>query len=220
MKPTRIKICGITNLEDALAAVEAGADVLGYNFYPHSPRYISPVMCARIQAGLENHGISVCTVGVFVNETVGSVSRTLKTCGLDLAQLSGDEPPLEVKALGGLAFKGIRPQNEGEAVAFSRLYAEPEVLPALLVDAYRPGLYGGTGHTGNWSLARSLSGRYSILLAGGLHPGNVAQAVEQVRPWGVDVASGVESSPRRKDPQKMSDFIQAVQKLSQEVSPC
>jgi phosphoribosylanthranilate isomerase len=217
---TYIKICGITNLEDALAAAEAGADFLGFNFYPPSPRCISPAVCERIRAGLVKRGVTIRTVGVFVNEPVDNILHILDACGLDLAQLSGDEPPRAVQELAGLGFKAVRPQNRKDAEKLARQFAAPEILPSLLIDAYRPGLYGGTGLTGDWRLAGALSDRRPVMLAGGLHPGNAAQAVIQVRPWGLDVASGVEATPGCKDAQKMRQFILAVKKLPVEGIIC
>jgi len=200
-----VKICGLTTLEDALAAVEAGADLLGFNFYPPSPRYISPAECARLAAELRKRGCSARLVGVFVNASAGEIEAILDGCALDLAQLSGDEGPELVQRLGKRAFKAIRPAGPSEPDYPAR--AEP---PAYLIDAYRPGEYGGTGQTGDWRLAAELARRAPILLAGGLRSENVAAAVQQVHPWGVDVASGVESAPGRKDPDKMRAFIQSA----------
>ena len=200
-----VKICGVTTVEDALAAVEAGADLLGFNFYPQSRRYITPAICERIVAQLPD---AVTRVGVFVNARPEEVIAILDDCSLDLAQLSGDEPPEALAALGGRAFKAIRPVSLAMAQAAVARYAVP-TPPALLVDACRPGEYGGTGHTADWALARALAATHPILLAGGLRPENVAEAVRQVCPWGVDVASGVESRPGRKDAQRMAAFVAA-----------
>jgi phosphoribosylanthranilate isomerase len=210
MEPIKIKICGIKTLDEALAAVEAGADYLGFNFYPPSPRYITPRDCARLQAGLVERGLQALAVGVFVNAPVESIARILDDCGLDLAQLSGAEPAGDLEALVGRAFKGIRPADQAAAQAEAGRYARRELSPALLVDAYHPGLYGGAGQAGDWALARFLADRYPILLAGGLNPENVALALDRVQPWGVDVASGVESAPGRKDPHKIAAFTRAV----------
>lgn len=213
----KVKICGITNLDDALAALEAGADLLGFNFYSASPRHIFPHECQRLVAALESFRSQVTLVGVFVDTPPDQVLRILNQCKLDLAQLSGDEPPEALKALGGRAFKAIRPSSQANMVELVEAYPGRSKPPAYLIDAYRPGQYGGTGQTANWSLAASLSLHFPLLLAGGLTPANVAQAVKQVRPWGVDVASGVESSSQgsrgRKDAQKMHDFITAARGL-------
>ncbi len=206
----QVKICGITRLEDALAAVDAGADMLGFNFYPASKRYISPADCTDIQNGLAQHGMDVATVGVFVNTDFETIMQTLDHCHLDLAQLSGDEPPDLLARLGEKAFKSIRPQTIAEAFVAVDAYPPRRTPPALLVDAYQPGAYGGTGVVGDWSLACDLALQMPLLLAGGLTPENVAEAVRQVQPWGVDVASGVESAPGIKDAGKMRWFIAAA----------
>lgn len=213
----RVKVCGITTLDDALAAIDAGADMLGFNFYPQSPRYVPPQICAKIVSALVSRGIEtapnyqslITLVGVFVNSPLTEVQAILDGCGLHLAQLHGDEPPEFVEALEGRAFKGLRPATVEQALAEARRFAR-RAAPALLVDAYRPGAYGGTGQTGDWGLARALAEEYPILLAGGLTPENVAEAVAQVQPWGVDVASGVESGPGRKDARKMAAFVRAA----------
>jgi phosphoribosylanthranilate isomerase len=206
---TRIKICGITTLDDALAAVEAGVDMLGFNFYEPSPRYVRPPDCARMVAALQDRGAFVTTVGVFVNTPPEQVAAILDDCGLDLAQLSGDEPPEFLDML-GRAFKSIHPPTLDTAQSDARRYARRAAPPALLVDAYHPSKYGGTGQTGDWTLARTLAAEYPLLLAGGLRPENVARAIAQVQPWGVDVASGVEASPGKKDAGKMAAFVQEV----------
>jgi phosphoribosylanthranilate isomerase len=208
---TRVKICGITTRQDALAAVDAGADMLGFNFYPKSKRYIPPEQCVRIVSFLAQYTARVQLVGVFVNAGPAEIEAIADDCHLDLVQLSGDESPEAMRALGESTFKGIRPTSLEEAQADAARFAR-SASPALLVDAHRPGEYGGTGHTGDWELARMLATQYPILLAGGLNPDNVAAAVAQVRPWGVDVASGVESSPGRKDESKMKAFVQAARK--------
>ena len=202
-----VKICGLTNVDDALAAVEAGADLLGFNFYPPSPRCISPQTCASIIAAVAAGPRRVVTVGIFVNEAPERVQAILDECGLDLAQLHGDESPQVVAAFQGRAFKGIR-GAQGDPAPFAAVCSS---APMLLVDAYSPKLYGGTGQTADWQAARTLAVHYPILLAGGLTPDNVAEAVRQVRPWGVDTASGVEIAPGRKDHQKIRAFVEAAQ---------
>jgi phosphoribosylanthranilate isomerase len=215
-----VKICGVRTLEEALFSCETGADLLGFNFYPSSPRFIPPLACARLLGSLANRQIAIRTVGVFVNEAVERVTGILDDCGLDLAQLHGDEPPDDLTALDGRSFKALRLRDPETAVQEARRYARPGLRPALLVDANFAGQYGGTGRAGDWSLARALADHFPVLLAGGLNPGNVAAAIRQVRPWGVDVASGVESAPGRKDRQKIAAFIKAVGDLSQEVTLC
>jgi phosphoribosylanthranilate isomerase len=204
-----VKICGIKTLEEALAAAECGAGMLGFNFYPPSPRAVATQTCASIVAGLKSRGFSPLTVGVFVNQSPERVRTILQACGLDLAQLSGDEGPERLAALNGIAFKAVRPRTPQEADSLLVEFARPQA-PALLVDAHLQGAYGGTGRTGDWALARRLAARAPLLLAGGLNPANVAAAIQAVRPWGVDVASGVESSPGVKDPAKISAFISAA----------
>ena len=203
---TKIKICGIKTVNDALAAMEAGAEMLGFNFYPKSPRYIGVGQCRDIMSVMRKYG-HITYVGVFVNASVAEIRATMDTCALTLAQLHGDETSETLNSLYGRAFKAFRdiPQSMN---GFAR-----EEAPAFLVDASVKGAYGGTGVTADWSHAASLAKHYPILLAGGLTPENVAQAVQLVRPWGVDVASGVESSPGVKDANKMKAFVQAVKRL-------
>lgn len=200
---TKIKICGIKSVSDALAANEAGADLIGFNFYPKSPRYIDVGRCRDIMSVMRRYG-SIAYVGLFVNASVAEVRATLETCGLSLAQLHGDETPEMLNALDGRAFKAFRgiPQSLD---GFARQGA-----PALLVDASVEGMYGGTGVTADWDGAAEIAKRYPLLLAGGLTPENVAEAVQRVKPWGVDVASGVESAPGEKDLHKMKAFVKAV----------
>jgi phosphoribosylanthranilate isomerase len=200
---TKIKICGIRTVDDALAAMEAGADLIGFNFYRKSPRCIDVGRCRDIMAVMRKYG-HIMYVGVFVNASRGEVQATMGTCALTLAQLHGDETAEMVQALRGKAFKALRgiPQTLDGFVR--------EGAPALLVDASVRGAYGGTGLKADWDGAAELAKRYPILLAGGLTPENVAEAVRCVEPWGVDVASGVESSPGVKDPSKMRAFVQAV----------
>jgi phosphoribosylanthranilate isomerase len=213
----KVKVCGITCLEDALAAQGAGVDLLGFNFYPPSPRYIAPAPCATITAALRNSRMTL--VGVFVNATPAQVQAITAACRLDLAQLAGDEPPEELAALerlGVSAFKTLHPvDSRALQTALERYPAHP-LPPAYLIDAYRPGAYGGTGKTADWSLAADLAAHVPILLAGGLRADNVAAAVRKVRPWGVDVASGVERAPGRKDAQQMATFVLAAHAADQE----
>jgi phosphoribosylanthranilate isomerase len=203
----KVKICGITSLEDATAAVELGADMLGFNFYPPSPRSLTADKAGEIIASLRDRAAQTEMVGVFVNQRPETVQTLFVQCGLDLVQLSGDEPPREVQALAPAAFKAIRPADAAQAFEQAALYARRAAAPALLLDARVPGQYGGTGQTVDWELASSLARRVPLLLAGGLTPENLPQALEQVRPWGVDVASGVESQPGVKDLRRMAEFI-------------
>ena len=206
-----VKICGITTLDDGLAAVEAGADMLGFNFYPPSPRYVEREACAAMITGLRARGVQATMVGVFVNQPAAEVAAILDECGLDLAQLSGDEPPEDLALLGERAFKALRPRDVVAAASLAAIYPRRAASPALLVDASAgAGRFGGAGQTGDWAAARALAAQRPILLAGGLRPENIAAAVAAVQPWGVDVASGVESSPGRKDPAKMQAFVRAA----------
>ena len=205
---TKIKICGIKTINDALAAMDAGADMLGFNFYPKSPRYIGVGECRDIMSVMRRHGGYIQYVGVFVNASAAEIWATMDTCGLSLAQLHGDETPGLLNALGGKAFKAFRgvPENID---GFAR-----QAAPAFLLDASVKGMYGGSGVTADWSSAAELAKEYPFLLAGGLTPENVAGAIQQVNPWGVDVASGVESEPGKKDAAKMSAFVRAVRQVN------
>ncbi|MBL0343920.1 phosphoribosylanthranilate isomerase [Candidatus Villigracilis affinis] len=203
---TIIKICGIKTLKDALAAIEAGADYLGFNFYPKSVRFIEKETCAEITSVLKREHPQIKLVGVFVNSPVDEVKNILETCHLDLAQLHGDETPEMLESFNGKAFKAIRLSFPSDITGYERNDA-----PALLVDAAVKGVYGGSGVTADWSAAAELAKKYPLLLAGGLTPENVADAVRQVKPWGVDVASGVESAPGEKDASKMKAFVKAGQ---------
>ena len=203
---TKIKICGIKTVDDALAAMDAGADMIGFNFYPKSPRSIDAGQCREIMSVMRQHS-HIMYVGVFVNARVEEIRAVMETGDLTFAQLHGDETSEMLRALDGKAFKAFRgiPQSLD---GFAR-----EDAPAFLIDASVKGAYGGTGVQADWSGAAQLAGQFPLLLAGGLTPENVADAVRQVNPWGVDVASGVESAPGVKDPNKMKAFVQAVKKL-------
>ncbi len=209
----KVKICGITNLADAQAALEAGADMLGFNFYRQSPRYITPEAAGKIAAQVRGPLL----VGVFVNSPLAEVRSILEIAELDLAQLHGDEPLQFVEQLDGCGFKALRPISETEAeIDAARFAPVGPRIPALLIDAYRKDQYGGTGHTADWSIATKLAQRYPILLAGGLTAENVAAAIQQVKPWGVDVSSGVEMSPGKKDAEKMRAFVDQCRQVAGE----
>ncbi len=207
---TKIKICGIKTIQDALAALEAGTDLIGFNFYPKSPRFVEVGMCRNIMSAVRQNGRAKC-VGVFINASVGEILATMDTLGLNLAQLHGDETPEMLTALDGKGFKAFRGIPES-VDGFVR--SEP---PAFLVDASVKGVYGGSGVTADWDGAAELAKTYPLLLAGGLTPENVAEAVRRVKPWGVDVASGVESAPGEKDASKMKAFVQAVRDAEKKV---
>ena len=213
----RVKIGGLTNLEDALVAAEAGADLLGFIFYEKSPRCVDPGTVAKIVSALRSdtrftsQAAPRC-VGVFVNTAPEQIAETLTRCGLDLAQLHGEEDTGALAALAGRAFKAVRPQTAAEAQAAAQQFAvhAPADGPDLLLDAWHPALRGGTGETGDWHVAAGIARQNRVLLAGGLTPDNAAAAIAQVAPWGVDVASGVEASPGRKDHRRVREFVKAV----------
>ena len=211
---TKIKICGIKTLSDALAAIEAGADYLGFNFYSKSARFIDMPECAKITSALKAEHPHIKLVGVFVNTPVADIQAILQTCSLDLAQLHGDESAETHAQLAPNAFKAFRgvPANLD-------VHARNEA-PACLIDASVKGAYGGTGVTADWPATAELAKRHPLLLAGGLTPDNVAAAVRQVRPWGVDVASGVEvpSQLGAKDAGRMKAFVQAVRSVTESKS--
>jgi phosphoribosylanthranilate isomerase len=219
----KIKICGITTREDAVLAIEAEADMLGFNFYPGSPRYITPEACAAIVKSLKGMTESIYTIGVFVNAPVAQILTTLDGTGLQVAQLSGDEPVADLAALGPRGFKAVRlPSAAGKAGlpddSIQRyIDARKGVAPAFLLDALVKGSYGGTGKTANWGQACLLAAKYPFMLAGGLNVENIAEAVSRVRPWGVDVASGVESAPGRKDPLKLKQFIRNAREAEKQI---
>ncbi len=203
----RVKICGITNLEDALLAADLGAVALGFIFYPKSPRRIEPEAARAIVAQLPPF---VLSVGVFVDEPAALVKDTASQVGLDWVQLHGRETPDYCRSLGRRVIKGFRMQDER---SLAGLAAYQGAVQAFLLDTYKPGTPGGTGATFDWELARQ-AGRYGpIILAGGLTPANVAQAIATAQPQAVDVASGVESSPGKKDPTKLRAFFAAVKEI-------
>lgn len=206
---TMVKICGLTNLEDALAAADAGADLLGFIFYARSPRVIQPAQAAALIAQVRQRGHALPMVGLFVDAPLHEIQETLRICRLDLVQLHGGEPPHWLEVLQPQAFKALRPTSLDEATAEAEWYADlgPADGPQLLLDAYHPQLHGGSGQVGDWAIAAALAPRYRILLAGGLTPDNVQRAIRQVRPWGVDVSSGVEAAPGQKDHAKVRRFV-------------
>lgn len=210
--PVKVKICGITNLADAQVAIEAGADFLGFILYAKSPRYCPPATIAAILAGLGlgSHAARPRTVGVFVNSSPDAIRTILETTGLDYAQLHGDETPAVTAALGGRAFRALRTKPGDPVLDLARPHlAWPDpAAPQLLLDAYTPEAYGGTGHRADWETAAAIAGHVDrLLLAGGLAPDNVADAIAAVNPWGVDVSSGVEAAPGRKDHVRVRAFL-------------
>jgi phosphoribosylanthranilate isomerase len=210
----RIKICGLTRAEDGLAAANAGADAVGLNFFPRSPRYVDLGAAKAVAAVLPP---AIATVGVFVNAPVDEIRQAAESLGLDFIQLHGDEPPGFCAELGGLeVIRAFRLGAAGWHPLIEYLDQCRElhaVLRAILVDACQPGTYGGTGHAADWNLARryhDLSLGLPLILAGGLNPANVADAVRAVKPFGVDTASGVETSPGQKDHRQIAAFVAAA----------
>jgi len=215
---TKIKICGIRTAENALMVARAGADMIGLNFYPKTPRYIQPAAARAVVSLLRRELGAACPtiVGVFVNAEAEEVRTIAAEVGLDYAQLNGDESAEFVGALPGLAFKAIRPADENdartEAAALTHTFLAGDDAPSLLLDAFNPKFYGGTGETTSVSIAQAVSEMAPrLMLAGGLKPENVAERVRAIQPWGVDVASGVEAgTPGSKDAAKVRSFIDAV----------
>jgi phosphoribosylanthranilate isomerase len=199
----KVKICGITNLADGLAAAEAGADVLGFVFYEQSPRCVSVEAAAAITGALPPF---IIKAGVFVNAPEAVVIQAVRECGLNLLQFHGDEPPEYCLQFGLMSMKAFRIRDAASLAALRNYPTD-----AWLLDAYSPEKAGGTGEQFNWDLAREARtwGR-PIFLAGGLNPMNVADAIRQAQPYAVDVSSGVEAVPGRKDHTKVRAFIQAA----------
>lgn len=197
--PPRVKICGITTVADALAAADAGADAVGLNFWPGSKRYVPPAAARDIVRALPPF---VAAVGVFVNAGRDELLRAADASGVRVLQLHGDEPPELCASLPLPVVKAIR---VADARALAALAAYE--VSAFLLDSPSAG-FGGSGRAFDWSLAAAAADAARVVLAGGLDPGNVAEAVRTVRPWAVDVASGVERSPGVKDPEKVRRFIQ------------
>ncbi len=201
--PTRIKICGITRVEDGLAAARLGADAIGLVFYAPSPRAVDAVRAAEICAALPPF---VTSVGLFVDPGEDEVRAVLARVPLDLLQFHGDESPEFCRQFGRPYIKAIRMRDDIDLFAERARYAEAR---GLLLDTYRPGVPGGTGEAFNWDrIPAELAGQ--IVLAGGLEPANVAAAVAQVRPYAVDVSGGVEASKGIKDAAKMAAFCNSV----------
>jgi len=214
---TIVKICGITTLEDALSAADVGAGMIGLNFYKKSPRYLAPDDAKTLAASLRAKlgAATPLLVGVFVNEIVGRISITMEQVGLNFAQLSGDESVEMLRELRGIGFKALRPRSLQEALEDTVYYGEAMCdarIPSLLLDAHNPTLYGGTGERASTDIALAVKAKTArLMLAGGLNPENVGDAVKSIRPWSVDVASGVEGdTPGRKDGDKMRAFVAAV----------
>ena len=188
-----VKICGITNRDDALAAAEAGASAIGFNFYRDSPRYISPTGAATIAEKLP---ASVWRVGVFVNEAPETIAKVALDAGLDVAQLHGTSAARGIRIWRAIPADAPIPEQLTEAAE------------ALLIDTPSAGLFGGTGKTWDWGKAAGRS--WKLIVAGGLDASNVRQAIKQAQPWGVDACSRIEKSPGVKDHEKMRNFVKAA----------
>jgi phosphoribosylanthranilate isomerase len=199
----KVKICGITNPADAALAAEAGADALGFIFYDKSPRHVSVSAAAAITRAVPPH---IVRVGVFVNPEEDLVLRAIAECGLNLLQFHGEETPDFCLQFGLMSMKAFRVRDAESLKQLLSYHTD-----AWLLDAYSPAQYGGTGERFNWDLAiQARQWGKPIFLAGGLTPENVAQAIQQAQPYAVDVSSGVEAAPGRKDPEKVKSFIHAA----------
>jgi phosphoribosylanthranilate isomerase len=214
---TFVKICGLTNLDDAQAAVGAGADYLGFIFYDKSPRGITPQVYAGFARELPD---SVKKVGVFVNADLAVIAGLFDEFLIDYVQFSGDETPDLIAKLGA-AYKAVRPATLDEYHNLAGMYLQKTEnidpkLPALLIDTFHPNLYGGTGQQMSREIAIG-AGKHNprLMFAGGLDPDNVGEFVQAVQPFAVDVASGVEASPGKKDHGKLRAFVQAVRGAEQ-----
>jgi len=202
----KVKICGITCVADGLAAAEAGADMIGLMFYARSPRYVSVAAAKEISRALSPF---VIKVGVFVNPDEDTVMRAISECGVTLLQFHGEEKPEFCAQFGVMSMKAFRVRD-----ADSLLALPDYATDAYLLDAYSPDAHGGTGAKFNWELAIEAKKQGKpVFLAGGLTPENVGAAVQQVQPFGVDVSSGVESAPGKKDAAKVRAFIQNAKQV-------
>jgi phosphoribosylanthranilate isomerase len=207
----RVKICGITKLEDAKLAIELGAHAIGLNFYSESPRSITPANAAEL---IDHLPPFVVTVGVFVNWEPEPIVALCRALHLSAAQLHGDESP-EIVAAVAEHIPTLKALRVGQGTA-APIYAKYRSAAGLLIDAAQPGQFGGTGTTANWHLARTVAQSHRVILAGGLSPENVGEAIRVVRPYAVDVASGVESRPGRKDPAKLRAFFDEVHRANRD----
>jgi phosphoribosylanthranilate isomerase len=203
---TRVKICGITNLEDALMAVEAGADALGFVFFKGSSRNVAPETATAIIRALPPF---IQTVGLFVNEELSVVNSVADGCGLDLVQLHGEESPAFCDAVKRRVIKAFRVKD---AAIIDDMAAYQ--VAGYLLDAWSPVAHGGTGTTFNWDIAARAAASHRIILAGGLTPENVAGAIVAVKPYAVDVSSGVESAPGKKLAELVSGFIRSSHEIT------
>ncbi len=200
----KVKICGITNLEDALAAAEAGADALGFVFYPESPRFIEPGEVRNIISKLP---VFITTVGVFVDESEEMIRRIIRESGVQTLQFHGAESPLLCTRFREKVIKSVRVKNV-ESLNSMKMYP----LDTFLLDTYHEKMKGGTGRTFDWKIAEKAKEYGLIILSGGLTPSNVGEVITRVQPYGVDVSSGVEISPGKKDHRKIREFMKEVRR--------
>ena len=200
--PVKVKVCGTTRLKDALLAVECGADAIGFIFYKKSPRYVTAKTVKDICAKLPPF---VNREGVFVNETAERINRIADRCGLDAVQLHGDESPALCKKIKCRVIKAVRVKDAASLKSMSRYEVD-----GFLLDTYKEDQWGGTGKVFDWELAVRAKKYGPVIIAGGLNPRNVKVAIKKVEPYGVDVSSGVEQSPGKKDPGKVKAFLKAV----------
>jgi phosphoribosylanthranilate isomerase len=215
---TRVKICGITDKANALAAVEAGADFIGLVFAP-SKRRISPAQAREIADAVKKSSTATKLVGVFVNAPVFQVNEIADFCDLDVIQLSGNESWEDCRKIVNPVVKAVRVDRQSSQDICAELSAASRLLAGrrfvTLLDSRVEGTYGGTGKTFDWDLAQEVAKKFSVIVAGGLDPKNVASLIKRVAPWGVDVSSGVETGGV-KDIAKMKAFIEAVRKANEE----
>jgi phosphoribosylanthranilate isomerase len=207
-----VKICGLREPEHARVAVEAGADLIGVVFYPPSHRNVSPNEARRVAdaARASDAARRAQVVGLFVNEQIDTMNAIADEVGLDLIQLSGTETPDVATRLTRPVIGTMRAHSDGHLNEETRFQEWVAVAPwAVLLDSHVPGMYGGTGTVADWFLAADFAQRYRVVLAGGLTPTSVARAIQRVKPFAVDVSSGVETE-RRKDPEKIRRFIAAA----------
>jgi phosphoribosylanthranilate isomerase len=198
----RVKICGITRRDDALCALDAGADMLGFIFVPSSKRCISPDAVADIIRSVPN---DILTVGVFVNAPRTLILDAIRRSGVKAVQLHGEESPSETEGLPVRVLKAHRVGPGFDPAGLGRFHVDAHVL-----DTFVAGAQGGTGQVFDWNIARAAAGHGAVILGGGLSPANVADAIAQARPMGVDVSSGVEATPGIKDHEKVRTFVRAA----------
>jgi phosphoribosylanthranilate isomerase len=200
---TQVKICGMTNKDDSLFAAGCGATALGFIFYPPSPRYITPENARKIISAMPDE---VVKVGVFVNEKTEGIKKVMEYCALDMIQLHGDESPELCRQFSSsIVIKAVHLKNDDD-LNKARCYS----VAAILADSRHAGLYGGTGKKADWELAIALKKKMPLILSGGLNEGNIAEAMQTVAPAALDLNSGVEESPGKKDHAKLARIFDIV----------